>query len=152
MEVQFTPITKDNYKEVVLLSTNNRTATIKQEYVAVNAISIVKSFFEDGLKIRAIVKQDGTYVGFCMYGYDTDNKLYKIHSLMIDKEHQRHGYGGQSLVLMLDEMKKIDGCDKVYITAIKDNTEAKELFLDLGFKEDDKVLEDNETTYCINLD
>lgn len=150
MEVHLTPITKDNYKEVVFLSTNNHRATIQQEYVAVNAISIVKSFFEEGLHINGIVKED-TYVGFCMYGYDEENKIYKIHSLMIDKEHQRHGYGGEALVLMLNEMKKIDGCNRVYITCLEKNDEAKELFLDLGFKEDDKVLEDGELTFSIKL-
>ncbi|MEG1994526.1 MAG: GNAT family N-acetyltransferase, partial [Oscillospiraceae bacterium] len=134
MVVSLTPITKDNYNEVVFLSTNNRTATIKQEYVAVNAISIVKSFFEADLYIRGIVK-DKTYVGFCMYGYDNENKIYKVYSLMIDKEHQQHGYGGEALVLMLNEMKKLDGCEKVYITCLENNVEAKELFSDLGFEE-----------------
>lgn len=150
MEVSLKPITKDNYKEVILLSTNNKTATIKQEYVAVNAISIVKSFFENGLNIRGIVK-DNEIVGFCMYGFDKECGVYKIVSLMIDSEHQGHGYGGEALVLILNEMEKIKGCDKVYITALKRNEKAEKLYLDLGFEKLPKCINENQNGYVFSF-
>ena len=137
MEVKLKPITKENYKEVIYLSTNNKTATIRQEYVAVNAISIVKSFFEDGLIIKGIAKGD-KIVGFCMYGLDEECGDYRIVSLMIDRDYQGHGYGGEALVLILDELRDKKECKRAYINCLKDNISAKKLYLDLGFKECDK--------------
>lgn len=156
-------VTRENWIPVVLLTTNNKvtvqgsrepydagaTPTLCEDFVASNALSIVQSVFEDGWTIKAI-QQDEEPVGFTMYGYSHSNNCYELCRLMIDRKHQGKGFGTQAIRLILEEMKKMDGCREVYLSTDPMNVVGKHVYEKVGFVPQNQLWGDEEV-YKISL-
>lgn len=150
-------ITKENWLKVVLLTTNQRVTvqrngtdydmgdipTLCENFVASNAVSIVQSVYENGWITKAI-EQDGELVGFTMYGYCEENNFYELCRIMIDRKHQKNGYGTQAIKLVLDEMKMIDGCKEVYLSTDPENVVGKHVYEKIGFIPENRMIEGEE--------
>ncbi len=150
-------ITKENWEEVIFLSTNE-TITVKgsgepyeakgmpslcEEYVASNALSIVQSVYEDGWIIKA-VEHNGELIGFTMYGWNEEEEFYELCRIMIDREVQNRGYGTQAIRLVLDDMKARFGCREVYLSTDPENVRGKHVYEKVGFRSLHRMLDDEE--------
>ena len=143
-------ITKENWLKTVFLTTNeNGHATITEKFVASNALSIVQSVFETGWTIKGI-QVDDKLIGFTMYGFSEDLSKYEICRLMIDRRYQEKGYGKRAIGLIIDEMKRIEDCDAIYLSTEPDNELARKLYERFGFKETGEIIE-GEVEYCLQL-
>lgn len=150
-------ITKENWLKVVFLTTNQRVMiqgngtehdvgeipTLCENFVASNALSIVQSVYENGWIIKA-VEEEGTLVGFTMYGYCEENNYYELCRIMIDRRYQKKGYGTQAIRLVLDEMKRMDGCKEVYLSTDPKNIVGKHIYEKLGFISENRMIEGEE--------
>ena len=150
-------ITSENWEDVIFLTTNE-TITVKgseepyeakgmpslcENYVASNALSIVQSVYENGWVIKAI-EHEGELIGFTMFGWSEEEEFYELCRLMIDFHYQNKGYGTQAIQLILDEMKSRFGCKEVFLSTSPDNVKAKHVYEKVGFKSENKMLDDEE--------
>jgi len=76
-------------------------------------------------------------VGYVMVIYDYDTGEYNLWHLMIDKNHQRKGYGKQALQACLDyiRQKPFGTGNAVLLTCHEHNGIAISLYKSLGFRE-----------------
>ena len=128
-------ITKGNYVQVAMLTTNeDLKPTVLERYVTSNAFSMAQSKYSDKWITKA-VENDGNIIGFAMYGpTDLDGEtIFQLCRFMIDIRSQGRGYGKQALSLVLDEMKKLDGCDAVYLSIEPENERARHIYEKAGF-------------------
>ena len=155
--MQFVDITKDNWLDVVFLTTNEtitvtgggepyeakRMPSLCEEYVASNALSIVQSVYEDGWVIKAI-EHEGELIGFTMFGFNEEEDFYELCRIMIDKPYQNKGYGTQAIKMVLDEMKARFGCKEVYLSTDPENVRGKHVYEKVGFRSEHEMLDDEE--------
>ena len=150
-------ITKDNWEDVIFLSTNE-TITVKgsgdpyeakgmpslcEDFVASNALSIVQSVYEDGWIIKAI-EHDGELIGFTMFGWNEEEEFYELCRIMIHRTMQNKGYGTRAILLILEEMKARFGCKEVYLSTDPENVRGKHVYEKVGFRSEHKMLDDEE--------
>ena len=155
--MQFVDITKENWLDVLFLTTNE-TVTVKgsgepyeakgmpslcEEHVASNALSIVESVYEDGWVIKAI-EHEGELIGFTMFGWSEEEEFYEICRLMIDRRFQNKGFGTQALRLILEEMKSRFGCREVYLSTGPENARGRHVYEKAGFRSEHRMLDDEE--------
>ncbi len=82
-------------------------------------------------------------VGFVMWGVDPDDESFWIGGLVIDRRHQRRGYG-RAVVAQLLERAASKGHRQAALGYDPQNTLARALYASMGFVETGE-LEDNET-------
>lgn len=126
-------INKENWKEVILLTTDkDGKHPLGEEYVASNAYSIAQSIYEDGWVIKAI-EYDEKIIGFTMYGFSEEDNFYEICRFMIDRRYQGKGYCKQAISLIIDEMKEKFSCSEIYLFVVPENLRAKHVYEEVGF-------------------
>ena len=150
-------ITPDNWLDVIFLSTNE-TITVKgsgepyeaegmpslcEEYVASNALSIVQSVYENGWIIKAI-EHEGKLIGFTMYGYNEEEEFFELCRIMIDRRYQNKGCGTEAIKLVLEEMKRLDGCKEVYLSTDPENARGKHVYEKVGFRSEHRLVDGEE--------
>ncbi len=82
-------------------------------------------------------------VGFVMWGIDPEDESFWIGGLIIDRRHQRRGYG-RAVVAQLLERAAADGHREAALSYDPQNTLAQSLYASMGFVETGE-LADNET-------
>ena len=150
MKVDLIDVTKENWLQVLFLTTNaGENPTLCEEFVASNALSIVQSIFETGWIVKA-VEVEGNIVGFAMYGYNEEQQFYELCRIMIDYKYQGKGYGTAAIRLVIEEMKKDENCDVIYLSTEPENQRAKRIYTTLGFKETGRQVE-GEDLFCLSI-
>ena len=78
-----------------------------------------------------------TMVGYVMVIYDRDTGEYNLWHLMIDRSHQRQGYGKQAVCACLDYIRQVPfgPGTTVLLTCHERNVAAIALYKSLGFQE-----------------
>lgn len=122
----------------------------QKSFVAGNDVSIIEAYTTitgNGYAFPFGIYDDDLLVGFLMIGYDTDDYWedapeiakgsYNLWRLMIDKHHQRKGYGREAIKLALAFIRtfpcgKADCC---WLSYEPENVVAKKLYNSLGFTE-----------------
>lgn len=89
------------------------------------------------------VRSGDKVVGFVMWGIDPDDESFWIGGLVIDRRHQRRGYG-RAVVARLLERAASDGHREVALSYDPQNALARSLYSSMGFVETGE-LADNET-------
>jgi diamine N-acetyltransferase len=117
-------------------------------FVASNAYSLAQVAYEEDCVPRAIYV-DETMVGFLMYWHLPPATIYHISRLMIDAAYQGQGYGRGVLECLIDLLKAHDDCEQIEITYHPANTQARQLYLSLGFAETSEI-EDGELVALLN--
>jgi len=149
MKINFREITEENWIECIFLTTNeDGKHHVCEEFVASNALSIAQSKIQKGWTIKAIYNED-TMIGFTMYGYSYEHDFYELCRIMIDHKHQGNGYGRAALIRVIDEMKKVESCNEIYLSFDTDNQRGQKLYESLGFQGTGKKLDD-ELLYCLD--
>jgi diamine N-acetyltransferase len=130
-EVRLAEVTADNWRDVIALELNND----QRDLVASNLYSLAEAKFTPLARPRAIYA--GTrLVGFLMYDLGDDDEPHRasIYRFMIDRRHQRQGYGRAALEKALDEIRAVPGIATVSICYAPEN-QAKALYARVGFME-----------------
>ena len=115
----------------------------QQRFVAPAANYLVQCAYGD-LPWRPLAVRVGEeVVGFVMWGVDPADESFWIGGLIIDRRHQRHGYG-RAVVTQLLERAAADGHREAALSYDPENTVARLLYASMGFVETGE-LEGDET-------
>jgi len=137
-------IDRNNFNDVLKLSVFDE----QKEFVASTQYSLAQAKAQPECIPLAIYDED-TLVGFVMYCMDYKDNEYWIYRLLIDKEHQKKGFGRAAMQCVLSILQQDKEHTKVYISFEPENTMAKDLYESLGFVPDGRVLY-GEVVYCLN--
>ena len=139
-------ITGKNVWNILKLSVSKK----QESFVASNDISMIEAYTAitgNGYAFPFGIYEDDTPVGFLMIGFDKDdywddapsiaNGNYNLWRLMIDKKHQKKGYGREAVRLALEFIKtfpcgKADFC---WLSYEPENEVASRLYHSFGFTE-----------------
>ncbi|MFX3672916.1 MAG: GNAT family N-acetyltransferase [Paenisporosarcina sp.] len=107
----------------------------------------------DGWTVKSIY-HESKLIGFTMYGYSDELQGYELCRLMIDYRFQGKGYGKKSLQLIVKEMQTIFRCKEILICFQPENSKAKNLYENFGFKDTGKTITGNvdELIYSYTFD
>ena len=128
MAVTLRDITRDNWLQCIKLEVGEDQKT----FVSPNVFSIAQASVEPTFNAKAVYA-DEEMVGFCMYGYDTDDRCYYVGRLMIDKDHQGKGYGRAAIVEAVRRMRERPDCREIALSLKPENVSAQKLYESLGF-------------------
>lgn len=129
--VELRPITEDNFLDAFRLTL----APGQEGFVSHPIRSLAQAYvYRDQCQPFGICA-DGKMVGYVMVIYDYDVPEYDIWHMMIDKDEQGRGYGGEALDRVLEYIaaKPFGSSDRVALTCNKNNPAAKRLYESRGF-------------------
>ena len=142
--VKFKKITQDNFDLAMEIE-----VTKEQDLViAPTMYSLAQCYVYPEMKPFLIMKDD-VAVGFILFIVDHKESFYEICRLMIDKNHQRKGYGKESMLLAIDYLKA-EGAKIIELSHRTDNPHPAKLYLDLGFEYTGEI-EDQEKKMKLTL-
>ena len=149
-DITLREITKDNWAACARL----QVAEDQRNFVAPNTWSLLQYLYQDPTDTFAPfgICDGDTMVGFAMYGMGDigEMKGWEIWRLMVDKNHQRKGYGRKALHLMIDLLREKFNPDAVYIMFELDNDVAQRFYESVGFQDTGIVIE-GERVYRLEL-
>ncbi len=128
MEVTLRPVTPENYDECKALSLEKGQAHMLPSILK----SLADSIVHPELRPLAIYAGEKV-VGFMMHGIDWRDGNHWLQMLMIDRRHQRKGYGRKALELLIEHLRREGVTDTLYLSFTPDNTAARRLYESLGF-------------------
>jgi diamine N-acetyltransferase len=131
MKIELKPITVDNWKSCISLEL----APDQQNFIASNLYSIAEAQFYPDARSRAIYNQENQLVGYALFGRDVFTQKWKIFRIMIDKSHQRKGYGEAAMKEIIKIISEESDCDDILICYQHDNHVARSIYASLGFIE-----------------
>ena len=143
--IKLKEVNRDNFFDVIKLSVTEE----QDSYVASNTFSLAQAKVQPECVPLAIYN-DSNLVGFVMYCMDLDDNEYWIYRLMIDKTHQRQGYGRMAMQQVLSIMEQDLERSIVYLSFEPDNHVAKKLYESFGFLPDGRTIH-GETVYCLRF-
>ncbi len=135
VKVTLKDVDKDNWDACC----NLKLSTKQGGLVAPHMYTIAESEAEPAF-VPLAVYNNGTVVGFAMYGLDPDDGKYWIYRLMIDVEHQGKGYGKAALSELIKRLAALPDCDVIYAGYKPWNTVAAGLFGEMGFERTGEML------------
>jgi diamine N-acetyltransferase len=115
----------------------------QQRFVAPVAYYLALCAYGDSPWRPLAVRVGEEIVGFVMSGIDPEDESFWIGGLIIDRRHQRRGYG-RDVVAQLLERAVSDGHRQAALSYDPQNTLAQSLYASLGFVETGELV-DNET-------
>jgi diamine N-acetyltransferase len=114
--------------------------------VASNAVSIAQAHFSKHAWFRAIYADD-TPVGFVMLHLDENKPDYFLWRFMIDKEHQRRGYGSRAMQEVIAYVRSLPNAKELLVSYVPGEGNPSPFYERCGFVEtgewegDEKVMQ-----------
>jgi diamine N-acetyltransferase len=128
----------------------------QQRLVAPNAVSIAQAYFEPAAWFRAVYA-GGTPVGFAMLYDPTRTREPEggpetcfLWRFMIDRCHQRKGYGTAALRLLVEHACTLPGVTRLKTSFVPEDGNASPLYERAGFRATREV-DDGETVMELSL-
>ena len=146
MDVSLREITKETLRDVLRLSV----APEQERYVANNSVSIAQAHFHKDAWFRAIYAGD-TPVGFVMLSDIPEKAEYFLWRFMIDRNHQRKGYGKRALELLVEHVRTRPGATHLYTSYKVGDGSPEEFYKRFGFVPTGDVDADGEHLARIEL-
>jgi Acetyltransferases, including N-acetylases of ribosomal proteins len=139
MAITLKQIDSSNWMDAINLELTEK----QEEFIAENWYSLLEANYEKNNYPFGIYKDD-TMIGFCMYCLDHDYDVgrWVICRLMIDKNHQRKGYGSEALKLLFAKMKDAHGVSDIYISTDPNNKNAIKMYEKNGFAKTGEIVYD----------
>ncbi len=128
MPIKLKAVDKDNWRELVDLSV----AEDQKKWVAPNTHSIIEGLMEPGMMSRGIYDDD-LPVGYILYLVNTNRKWGYIARFMVGASQQAKGYGRQAMLLVIEDLKKHEGLERLLVGVVPGNDSAIKLYEKLGF-------------------
>ena len=139
MNLKLVPVTADNWKTALFLTTDpERRIPLDEQWIANNAFSLVQCCYDPDWDCRLMMDGE-TAVGFVFYGYWREEDRYLLCRYMIDVKHQGKGYGAAFLPLTVELIRRQYGCADVYTSVHDNNTHALHLYSKYGFEPIDEM-------------
>lgn len=149
--IEFREITWENFARCLNLDVDEG----QKHFVASNVYSLAQAYVAtiegETTVMPFAIYTDETLIGFIMMTYDQvhengDGACYNIVRLMIDKQHQKKGYGKQAVLKAIDYIKEFPRGEAVaiYLSYEPENEAARNLYAHVGFEETGQVDEDGE--------
>lgn len=133
--VELQPITRESWYECICLEVDPS----QTNFVAKNAFSLAQAAYEPE-NCPFGIYANGEMVGFLMYNYDHDLKIWGLCRLMIDRRYQKHGYGEAAILKLLDLIREKYGPISFYVSYEPDNKVAERLYSKVGFEKTGDIL------------
>jgi diamine N-acetyltransferase len=117
----------------------------QKSFVAPNAHSIAEAYFSKEAWFRGIFVDENP-VGFVMLYADMKKPEYYLWRLMIDKDHQRKGYGYLAMEQVIAHVKALPGAKELLTSYMPGDGNPSPFYCKLGFEEtgqwdkDEKIL------------
>nr|WP_211173183.1 GNAT family N-acetyltransferase [Brasilonema bromeliae] len=149
VDVVLQEINQDNWEECIRLKTTEE----QENFVASNLYSLAQSKFYPSC-VPLGVYHNQTMVGFVMYetmSTGDQNSGYCICRLMIDKNHQRKGYGKAAMQAVINLLKDKPDCKKISTSYVPKNAVAEKLYYSLGFHATG-LIEDGEIVLSLSVE
>jgi len=127
--IKLKPISIDNLDECIDLDVED----FQKRFVASNVYSIAESSLYPEWSPMAIY-HDGEMVGFVMFGMNPDDNYPWIIRFMVDKAHQRKGFGRAAMLKTLEHMVAKYGNVPIRLSTSPTNTSVITFYESLGFK------------------
>jgi diamine N-acetyltransferase len=145
LNIRLTPVNRKNWEDVITLEVFDG----QSDFVADNVYSLAEASVKPECVPMAICHGD-ELVGFLRYvNPGADEHEYWVLRFMIDKNHQRKGYGRAAMRLVLDIINQDKKYNKVYLSFEPDNLAAKAMYENFGFVPDGRV-EYGEIVYVLH--
>lgn len=133
MNLKLVPVTADNWKTALFLTTDpERKIPLDEQWIANNAFSLVQCQYDPDWDCRLMMDGEQA-VGFVFFGYWREEDRYMLCRYMIDVKHQGKGYGTAFLPMAVELIRSQYGCRDVYTSVHDDNTHAVHLYRKFGF-------------------
>ena len=143
--ISLRPLTPENWGQCIKLSVRDD----QKNFVASNVYSIAEAKIYPECVALAIYAAE-TMVGFVMYALSSEDQRYWIIRYMIDHSFQGKGYGRAALKVVLDQMSRLPGCEKIFLSYEPHNLVAEALYNSFGFQPTGEILE-GEKVSCLEL-
>lgn len=145
MTVSLRPLTRENLWPVVDLKVRPE----QEGHVEVNVASIANAYVEPTFVPLAVYAGE-ELVGFCMYGQHPVTGAWWVIRLMIDRDHQRKGYGRAAMEQVIEMMIDRVGCVEIVTSFNPANEVASGLYASLGFRPTGEI-EDDEPLVALSV-
>ena len=136
-KVSLREVTSDTFRQIIDL----KVRPDQEQFVAPNVGSIAEAYFEPKAWFRAIYA-DEMPVGFVMLYDDEAKPEYFLWRFMIDARYQRHGFGRQALLLVIDHVRTRPGAREFGLSYIPAEGGPEEFYSSLGFVNTGKMIGD----------
>ncbi len=130
-KIRLEPVTANNWKACIALEL----ALDQEGFVPSNLYSIAESQFYPDARSTAIYNERDQLVGYVLWGRDIFANKWKIFRVMIDKSHQRQGYGKSAISAIIARIAQEPDGHEILISYQNDNEIARRLYAKLGFIE-----------------
>jgi diamine N-acetyltransferase len=142
--ISMKPVTAANWREAIALDVH----PAQREFTPSVALSLAKAYIQpDGANYDPYAIYAGkTMVGFYSFiYYPGPLRFCSVGGFLIDKAHQRKGYGRAALAAFIAFVQRQHPeCCEIYLTVHPDNTVAARLYNSLGFVKTGDVIEREE--------
>jgi diamine N-acetyltransferase len=123
-------ITKETVRSIIRLEVPED----QKRFVAPNAVSISEAHFTEQAWVRAIYAGE-TPVGFVMLALEPEYAKYYLWRFMIDRNHQRQGYGLRAMRLVIEFVNKQYGSAALTLSYVPGEGDPSAFYKKLGFVE-----------------
>ena len=137
MTVELRPITEENFQAVVKLEVEPE----QSAFVAPNVRGIAEAHIYPDAEPRAVYA-GGEVVGFVLFHPVDKDKPAEGHSivrLMIGRQFQGRGLGRQALEAAVEWIVRERGADRIRLSVVPSNAQARGLYRSAGFVETGEV-------------
>ncbi|MEQ8691116.1 MAG: GNAT family N-acetyltransferase [Pseudomonadales bacterium] len=144
-------VTQRNIHDVLALEVADHQ---KLTYPRSNAYSMAEGFFpsdDDAVWMRAICS-DGVPIGFMMTSESPEDGDYFLWRMMIDKRFQGKGFGAKAMRLLIQRIRNNGNPRTLILSHLKDNTEAGNFYMSLGFSYTGNELGDGDLEMALHFD
>ena len=116
----------------------------QKKYVASPAGILSRAYAYRNSRAKALlIKAEENFVGLMMIrDLDEEPKCYELQQFMIDKDHQRKGYGLKALEMILTQLKEERKYSRVEVCVDKEDISAIRLYEKVGFKDTGYIADD----------
>jgi diamine N-acetyltransferase len=129
-KVTLKEITRETLRSILSLEVSDD----QKQLVAPNAVSIAEAHFSEHAWFRAIYAGD-TPVGFVMLYSDQDEPRYFLWRFMIDKRHQRKGYGREAMQELIAYVRSLPNAKELLVSYAPAEGNASPFYEKCGFVE-----------------
>lgn len=139
MELKLVPVTADNWRKAVFLTTDpERKIPLDEKWHTNNAFSLLQCNYDPDWDCRLMMDADEA-VGFVFFGYWRECGRHLLCRYMIDVKHQNKGYGKAFLPMVVELIRQLYGCRTVYTSVHDENAHALHLYTSFGFERTEEM-------------
>lgn len=128
--IELREITSTNLEEVLELEVSKD----QEKFVSSTSYSLAQAYVYRKNAFPFAIYADDILVGFIMFGFYESRNQYTLWKFLIDKSHQKKGYGKAALLLGIERMKDEHNITEMYTGVSLGNEVAECLYKSIGFR------------------